>query len=125
MMQKTILALLFISVLGCSNNDASADVKALEDSVGVVTDADLAPADRLIWVSDFDTVKGEFFLRQQRTILPDSLTPNTVVENVNAAWENVVLRFDRVSHDTIYVSIPDSEFLGQQMGSAGAQAYMA
>ncbi len=41
------------------------------------------------------------------------------------AWENVKLVLVKTSNDTLYVSIPDSEFLGQQMGSAGAQAYMA
>ena len=39
--------------------------------------------------------------------------------------KNIKLVLIKTSNDTLYVSIPDSEFLGQRMGSAGAQAYMA
>jgi hypothetical protein len=123
-MQKIIFAAVLFLISSCGNNDTTA-VEATEDSVAIATDADLAPGDRLIWISDFDTTKGEFFMRQVRTVIADSLQPAALVANINAAWDSVELKFDRVSHDTIYVSIPESEYLSQQMGSAGAQSYMA
>ena len=112
-----------ISLLSC-NNESPADKENVEDTI-MTGDASLFAPDRLPWVSDFDTLKNEFYLKQQRTVNPDSLTAENLINNLNAAWENVKLVLVKTSNDTLYVSIPDSDFLGQQMGSAGAQAYMA
>jgi hypothetical protein len=106
------------------NNEAPADKENVEDTI-MTDDISLFPPDRLPWVSDFDTIKNEFYLKQQRKVNPDSLTAETLINDLNAAWENIRLVLVKSSNDTLYVSIPDSEFLGQQMGSAGAQAYMA
>ena len=106
------------------NNEAPADKENAEDTI-LTEDVFVFPPDRMPWVSDFDTIKNEFYLKQQRTVIPDSLTATNLINDLNAAWENVKLVLIKTSNDTLYVSIPDSEFLGQQMGSAGAQAYMA
>lgn len=111
-----------IFFLSC-NNEAPVDNESVEDTV-ITEDALFAP-DRLLWVSEFDTTKNEFYLKRQRTVDPDSLTAANLINDLNAAWENVKLVLVKTSNDTLYVSIPDSEFLGQRMGSAGAQAYMA
>lgn len=112
--------ILFISC----NNEAPAEKENPEDTM-ITDEAVSFPPDRLPWVSEFDTIKNEFYLKQQRKTDPDSLTVENLITDLNAAWENVKLVLVKSSNDTIYVSIPDSEFLGQQMGSAGAQAYMA
>ncbi len=125
MMRNKLLVAGVLFLFSCNNNDATADNDNGADTVLTEQDADLAPPDRLIWVSDFDTTKGEFFLKQQRKINTAALSVTTLINDLNAAWENVKLVFVKQSNDTLYVSVPDSEFLGQQMGSAGAQAYMA
>ena len=35
------------------------------------------------------------------------------------------MKFDKISNDTIFVKIPESEKLTQQLGSTGAYNYMA
>lgn len=112
--------LIFISC----NNEVEVEKENVEDTI-MTDEISLFPPDRLPWISDFDTTKNEFYLKQQRTVSPDSLTATALINDLNAAWENVKLVLVKTSNDTLYVSIPDSEFLGQQMGSAGAQAYMA
>ncbi len=111
--------ILFISC----NNEVSTENEHVEDTVITEEVAVFAP-DKLLWISAYDTVKNEFHLKQQRPSNPDSITAATLINDLNAAWENVKLELVKTSNDTLYVSIPDSEFLGQQMGSAGAQAYM-
>jgi hypothetical protein len=118
-----IAGILFL--IACNNNDATADNNNAEDTVMTEDVSDLAPPDRLVWVPDFDTVKGEFYLRQQRKLTTDTLAPATMISDLNATWDDIKLVLVKVSNDTLYVSIPDSEYLGQQMGSAGAQSYMA
>ena len=85
----------------------------------------ISPESKLIWITDYDTLSGEFFLKQQRTINADSLTAERVIASINAAWEDIVIVFNKLSNDTLYVSIPESEFLTQRMGSAGAEGYLA
>lgn len=91
----------------------------------LLSEEDAFPGDKQIWISDYDTLKHQFFLKKQRTVNADTLTAENVISDINAGWENIKLVFNKVSHDTLYVTIPDSDFLTQQMGSAGAEAYMA
>ena len=102
---------------GPANEDGTADT--------ILSDEDLSPYDKLIWISEYDSIKGEFLLKKQRTINADTLTAENLVNDINAAWENVKLVFNKVSRDTLYVSIPDSDFLTRQMGDTGAEAYIA
>ena len=124
-MRNNLLILAIIFIISC-NNEAPSDNKNAEDSLLTDSEISLSSAERLLpWVSDFDTIKNEFYLEQQRKVNPDSLTAASLVNDLNAEWENIKLVLVKASNDTLYVSIPDSDFLGQQMGSAGAQAYMA
>ncbi len=122
MRNKLWLAGIFFFV--ACNNDASVENEASGDTIFSEEEIVMPPAP-LPWVSEFDTVKNEFYLKQQRTVAPDSLTAESLISDLNASWENVKLQFVKISNDTIYVSIPESEFLGQQMGSAGAAAYLS
>ena len=124
-MRNNLLLPGILFILSC-NNEAPSDNKNAEDSILTDSEISLSSPDRLLpWVSDFDTIKNEFYLKQQRKVNPDSLTAASLVNDLNAEWENIKLVLVKASNDTLYVSIPDSDFLGQQMGSAGAQAYMA
>lgn len=119
---RRILLYTTVFVLAACNNEASE--KEIPADTVIVAEETPAPH-RLLWVSDYDTVKNQFYLKQQRTVNADTLTASSLINDLNAAWENVKLVFIKTSNDTLYVAIPDSKFLGQQMGSAGAQAYMA
>ena len=48
-----------------------------------------------------------------------------VVFRRQANWEGIKLEFGKISHDTLYVAIPESAVLTQQMGSSGAYSYIA
>ncbi len=123
-MRNTLLILGLMMFVSCKN-DSAADKDQAADTILVDENAYLAPPDKLIWMSDYDTIKNEFYLKQQRTVNPDTLTAANLIADLNAAWVNIKLVLIKTSNDTLYVSIPDSKFLGEQMGSAGAQAYMA
>ncbi len=105
------------------NNEASKE-EPIEDSV-VVEETVLAPEEKLIWVTDFDTTTREFTLRQQRQPDPSTLNAQELINDLNAAWENIQLIFTKISSDTIYVSIPNSEYLTQRMGSTGPATFLA
>jgi hypothetical protein len=121
---RVILLSSFITfLLSCNNSNDKSTVDLPEDSIEVVED--LSPEERLIWISDYDTAKGEFFLKQQRTVNTDTLKAENVITDINAAWENIKLVYQKISNDTLYVAIPESDYLTQRMGSTGASGYMA
>lgn len=105
-------------VFSCNNSEPAA-----EDDI--IVEEESFPGDKLIWVADYDTLKQEFFLKKQRTVDADTLTVEPLINGINEGWENVKLVFNKISNDTLFVSIPESDFLTRQMGSAGAESYIA
>ena len=58
--------------------------------------------------------------------IPDSaITTDRIINGLNAKYPEVQLVFLKQSKDTIYTEVPNGEYLGNQMGSAGATAWFA
>ncbi len=81
------------------------------------------PADA-IWAYDYNQEMQDFEVRQLRPVDQDTLTGKAVEEIINATWPDVQVLFLGASGDTAFVSIPDSQVLTRQMGTAGAQSFM-
>lgn len=61
---------------------------------------------------------------------PDSTQASTyssakLIDLLNQNYPDVQLDFVKISHDTIYVKIPNSDKLTNQLGDTGAQDYLA
>ena len=55
----------------------------------------------------------------------DAVTPSNLIKIINSKYiDNVLLDFSKISHDTIFVKIDESEYLTQRMGTTGANEYM-
>lgn len=54
-----------------------------------------------------------------------TLSAFQLISALNDNFTGVNLHYEKTSHDTMYVAIPESEQLTQQMGSTGAYNYMA
>lgn len=120
-MRTTLITLLFLFLISCKNS--STDAGENEDTLIEESDSVLLTADKLPWIAEYDTVKGEFALKKQR-IVAETETAQKLITDINDAWENVKLVFQKISHDTLYVAIPQSEFLTERMGSSGSAEYM-
>ncbi len=105
----------------CNNEAAPEDAV---DTTGALEIA-VSPEEKLAWTTVYDSLSGNYLLKQQRQVNTDSLTAAELISAMNAAWENVQLELIKISNDTIYTAIPNSEFLTQRMGSSGAAEYMA
>ncbi len=121
-MQKITFLLLATLVFAACNNSSS-DTEVLEDSIA--EEASLPPEEKQLWITVYDSAKNEFVLHQQRQPDPASLTADGLIADINAAWPEVQLVLRKISNDTLYVSIPESDHLTQQMGSSGSADYMA
>lgn len=134
MKTKQISLGLILLITGCST--AQQDDKTTADK-GEMTTADTLeiseissessvvydPSDA-IWRYDFNQQTEEFEVKQLRSFDRDTLTGQTLERIINKSWPRVQIEFIRTSNDTVFVSIPDSEALTQQMGSAGAESFM-
>ena len=77
-----------------------------------------------IWRYDYNQQTEEFEVAQIRPVDRDTLTGETLEKIINKTWPRVQIKFIGTSNDTAFISIPDSEVLTQQMGSAGAESFM-
>lgn len=79
------------------------------------------PDSRLyIWRAGFDYKK-----RKNETASPAILQVDSLIKGLNEFHENVLLEKVKQSGDTLYTTIKDAEYLTQQMGSTGAETYLA
>jgi hypothetical protein len=128
-MKKAIFILGFILVIfGCT------DTKKAKPALNE-TEKDTVMADRnessfvyneseAIWGFVSDTLTGNEELTQLRPVEKDALTGAMMEKIINKTWPRVQIKFLGTSNDTAFISIPESEVLTQQMGSAGAESFM-
>jgi len=79
------------------------------------------PDTLLVW----DTNTDSMIMKRDITIPDSAITISRMINGLNEKYPEVRLVFLRQSHDTVFTSVPDAEFLGEQMGDAGAAAWYA
>ena len=98
--------------------DTSSSVSSASDSMHTVINRSL------IWTVDQQN-PGEEKLKKPEAAMPESLSSAQLIEALNNNFPEIHLDFLKVSHDTMYVDIPDSKRLSRELGSTGAENYMA
>ena len=123
---KTIILLAAIAaVVSCNANKEEANkdssIETTEDSTTVEPTLEYNPESKLyVWKANFDYTKVQNPALQRAILNTDSL-----IKGLNERYENVFLQKDRIGGDTLYTFIYDSQYLGNQMGSTGAEVYIA
>lgn len=100
-------------LFSCKSNKA--------DQPAVTDDSATAPIIYL-WESDLDDSTGDLKMKKIETDL-DTLAADTIAARLSG--EHLVLQYVKTSHDTIFIRIPDSDYLTQRLGSTGAMMRMA
>src|SRR5690606_24890910 len=77
------------------------------------------------WEYQYDTIIHDFKPVKIKEVTTDSLTAESVESIVNNTWPNVQVRYQKISGDTLFIEIPESAVLTQQMGTAGAKQFLA
>ena len=102
-----------VLLLSCGGRDS--DVPAATDDT----------VSSFSWEATMNDTTGKLELVKKEAIGPDTLSAAAVIAFLNAENPQVQLQFQRISGDTLFVSIPDAHYLTQQMGSTGPQLYFA
>lgn len=128
-MRKLFIFSGLIFMFSCNDNTPDSVVETTDTTFiamdsGAYTIEEPVTFKNLIWVPVYDSAKGDYSLKQQRTVSPDTLTAEKLINEINASWDGIKMELKKISHDTVFVAIPKSEVLTQQMGSSGANSYL-
>jgi hypothetical protein len=128
---KSLLPVFAIVILcSCANN--ANDTSATDDSTVTQNDyrneSELSPqqpalkkADYYVWEVDADART----MRMNSRLPPQFIQVDTLLTGINEKFPQVLLEKRRVSNDTLYTEIRDASYLTNQMGSLGAEYYIA
>jgi hypothetical protein len=126
MKTKLFLPSLMLLIIGC--NTAQQDDRATDDTKEkseIASESSVVyDSSEEIWQQEYNQQTEEFELKQIRPVDNDTLTGEALEKIINTSWPRVQIKFIRTSNDTAFISIPDSEVLTQQMGTAGAESFM-
>jgi hypothetical protein len=128
-MRKLFILSGLVFIFSCNSNTQNDEV-VTTDSSYIITDTSSTGIENpvqfknLIWLPVFDSTGGDILLKQQRPVNADTLTAEKLIKEINGSWDAIKLEFRKISNDTLYVAIPESTMLTQQMGSSGANGYM-
>ncbi len=107
-----IVAIVLITACKCNNEQQQ---PTAEDSILVIPDT------LLVYDVNTDTRTWKKF-----TEVPDSaFTAIRIVNGLNQKYPEVQLQLIKQSNDTLYVIVPNNEFLGERMGNAGAVSWFS
>lgn len=134
MKKKILLFAIILFAIGCnsSTNEKNESEETVDQEV-IDSPAEAGNEDSVLSVTNKPslwTVEYEDNTRTEKLKKPDdikigSLSAVDLINELNDTYGDVQLKFDKISHDTIFVKIPESEKLTQQLGSTGAYNYMA
>ncbi len=125
-MKYNVVLLIVLFLLGCNQKNESeettADRESQVDSITIEKQTPLFnPETKLfIWKATPD------YKKVRNTAAGPSLqNADTLIKGLNELYENVYLEKIKISGDTIYTKIKDATYLAEQMGSTGAEIYVA
>jgi hypothetical protein len=131
-----VIIIMILLLVSCKNQGTSkssnqqdavseslaSDFLKLQDSIRLTNsskpDIELT---RAIWIYDVmaDTIV------QIKEVNRDILTSVKLIDLINTEYNNQVhIDFSRIAGDTIFIEINNPDYLTQQMGSSGAEAFM-
>ena len=109
-MRCTIIILMALGLAGCSDSDTRT-----EGTGYIIGDTVLA----------WDTNADSMIMKRDSTVPDTAITITRIINGLNGKYPEVHIDFLRQSNDTAYTQVPDADYLGNQMGSAGAMAWFA
>lgn len=122
-MKRLLPLLLLLAACNSNKKDKTADqVPSIQtpkpDSANVVKDA------HYFWAADLPA-RGPMAMKKVEPVSADNLNVTYMLSRLNQIYPEIRLEMDRSSGDTVFLKIRNAKYFTQQMGSTGAEAYMA
>jgi hypothetical protein len=123
-MKYFLLFACLLAVASC--NTKQSNEKAAPDAMPATAEADTATTKNeahFFWFSEYEP-KGLIMIKT-RQLPEDSVSNENIIKLMNEMYPEIKVQLDKVSNDTVFVSIPNSTYLTQQTGSSGPESYIA
>lgn len=126
-MKKTLwLIMITMGLFSCNNKEsgeASAEADSLQvlpkpDSAAVITDS------HYFWTAELVPKQG-LVMKKDSPVSADSLNTGFMLKRLNDLYPEIKLKYLKSSNDSIFLKVEKSNYLTRQMGSTGAEAYLA
>ena len=109
-MRFAVIILLIFPFVSCGNDD-----KEISETEYALSDTILA------WETNADSM----IMKRDSTVPDSAITIKRIINGLNEKYPEVHIEVIKQSGDTIYIEVPDGEYLGNQMGSAVSSAWFA
>ncbi len=77
------------------------------------------------WKTDFDTITNQEYLKRGKMLDTISRSPDELIRILNMRQSKSKINYVEQRGDTIVIKILNDEYLTEQMGTSGADCYMA
>lgn len=125
-MKRYSILVMSIFFFSCGNNkdkeSASLEEEIVADSFLIEKPSPVYNPDSKLYIwrstEDYKKIKNDL-------VQPSIINADSLIKGLNEYYENVYLEKLKQGGDTLYTIIKNSEYLTQQMGSTGAEMYVA
>lgn len=114
-MKKLFFSFIIVTLLYACGNNKTDQPATEDDSTNIIYS----------WEASLNDSTGRLEMIKKESLLPDSLSPQAVIDFLNKKYPNIQTSFIKISGDTVYVKIPEATYLTQQMGSSGPTMFFA
>ncbi len=128
MYKKISIGFLISLFLSCNQKQSDETKAVAADSLLVVpkTDSLAKITDtHYFWESVFDEKSKKMIMKKMRPMPGDSLTQENLISIINFTYPDIKIAFVKISGDTIFIKTINGNYLSKQMGSTGAETYLA
>ena len=127
-MNKSIVILFFVCLFFACRQKKQQDTAAVKDTVQQVIvkpdSVSMKTDTHYYWEASPDDKTNKLIMKRLQPLSNDSLTAAHLINWINTKYDHIKLEFIKISNDTLFVKIRQSNFLTQQMGSTGADIYL-
>ncbi len=125
-MKYNTVLFLVIFILGCSQRSEQDETKLATDTLKV---SKTSPINGQIYKPESELyiwkVTPDYKKMKNQDVNPAFQNADSLILGLNQRYENVFLQKIKLSGDTIYTQIKDANYLTEQMGTTGAEVYLA
>ncbi|MEO7046032.1 MAG: GerMN domain-containing protein [Ferruginibacter sp.] len=129
---KNLLFLFLMSIIlfSCGSNDSKEEVvyQSERDTALVAANPDTSVKiinDKIFWSVQPNAQNEKRELKKPATVAISKFAPQQLVDSINNIFPGMQLVFNKISHDTLYVRMPQSARLTNNIGDTGAENYLA
>ncbi len=126
-MKRYYLYTLLLFLFAACNSNQKDQQATVKDSVTIIPKADSAPPVKdahYFWAVDEEDMKG-ISMKKTRPVSADSLNASSMAGLLNSTYPEIPLAYVKTSGDTVFLKISNSNYLTKQIGSTGAESYLA